>query len=327
MRDQRGLRLTDILTAARKRLSSSTFPPMVFDASASLSIAASRVVGDTASSPAAAAGPATDLARSSIRRRATPCACGSRRGRDRCRRTPPASARRRGRTPRRSARRARRRARGRRRGARARAASGRGCLGRARADRSADPPAAQSHRRSQSSLRRPRVVGRESSRGPSGDFDVPSTPTLTDDWRLRLSTGQRLELRDNRLARRDAFLARDVVALRVACEERVARGAESLPDRFGAVFFTGPIVFHSACSCLISAAAAVPVGRLGDRFGPHAQRFLLREVLRPDGLALGEIGVPAGEEAIARGAEAIPDRSFPGRASPARWSSSRPGAS
>ncbi len=69
------------------------------------------------------------------------------------------------------------------------------------------------------------------------------------------------------------------------------------------------MVFHSACSRLISAAAASqsvdpPAPR------PGRERFLLREILAPRDLALGEIGLAAGEEAVAGGAEALPHGLF-----------------
>ena len=49
----------------------------------------------------------------------------------------------------------------------------------------------------------------------------------------RLRGGERFELGADRFARRDALGARDVVTLRVAREEAIARAAEPLPDRFG----------------------------------------------------------------------------------------------
>src|SRR4029077_4936401 len=56
------------------------------------------------------------------------------------------------------------------------------------------------------------------------------------------------------------------------------------------------------------ARGGVPVDRVLDRLRLDDERFLLREVLGPDGLALGEVGVATGEEAIAGAAEALPDR-------------------
>src|SRR4029079_1226432 len=44
--------------------------------------------------------------------------------------------------------------------------------------------------------------------------------------------------------------------------------------------------------------------------GPGAQRLFLREIVRPDRLALREVGMPTREEAVARAAEPLPDRLF-----------------
>src|SRR5581483_2671327 len=54
-------------------------------------------------------------------------------------------------------------------------------------------------------------------------------------WLLAAGCGitgrQRLALCDDRVSGGDAFGARGVVTLRIAREERIARGAEALPDR------------------------------------------------------------------------------------------------
>ena len=99
------------------------------------------------------------------------------------------------------------------------------------------------------------------------------------------------------------------MALRVAREEidRTRRGTAARSLRSG-VFFTGPIVFHSACSRLISAAAASQSvdSASASAFAQSASFFA--RFSAHDRLALGEIGVAAREEAIAGGAEALPDR-------------------
>src|SRR5204863_10083740 len=107
------------------------------------------------------------------------------------------------------------------------------------------------------------------------------------------------------LARRDALLARDVVAQRVAREEPVACGAEALPDRLRPALLdrTDRLPFRLQRADL--RGGGIPVGRFGERFRLDAQRFLLREILRPDRLPLREVGVAALKEAIAGGAEAI----------------------
>ena len=69
---------------------------------------------------------------------------------------------------------------------------------------------------------------------------------------------------------------------------------------------TGPTVFHSACRRRSSDGGAIPLARVGEFFGAGAEGFLLGQVRRPGFLALGEIGVAAGEELVARLAEALP---------------------
>src|SRR5439155_681848 len=56
------------------------------------------------------------------------------------------------------------------------------------------------------------------------------------------------------------------------------------------------------------ADGGVPVCRLAERFDFRAERVLLCQVLRPPRFAFGEVGVTTREEAIAGGAEALPDR-------------------
>src|SRR5262249_37347369 len=84
-------------------------------------------------------------------------------------------------------------------------------------------------------------------------------------------------------------------------------GAEPQPQRFGSALLDRADRLPLVLETLDLASGAVPVVRLGERLGLHDERFLLGEVLGPDDLARREIGVAPCEEAIAGGAEALPD--------------------
>ena len=130
-------------------------------------------------------------------------------------------------------------------------------------------PSRQRPRRAGGRVERPRAALR-----PSGS---------SVDRRL---TRERLELGADRLARRDALGARDVVALRVAREKASHARAEPLPDRLRPALLHRPDRLPLGLQPLDLGRRGVPVGRLGERLGLRAQRFLLREVLGPDRLAL-----------------------------------------
>src|SRR5262249_32507591 len=125
---------------------------------------------------------------------------------------------------------------------------------------------------------------------------------MTDDW-----SRERLQLADDCLARRDPLAARDVVPLRIARKEIVAGAAEPLPQRFGAALLHRTDGLPLGLQLLDLGGGGVPVGRLLQRLDFRDERIFLREVRRPDGLALREIGVPAREELVARRAEPLPD--------------------
>ena len=93
---------------------------------------------------------------------------------------------------------------------------------------------------------------------------------------------ERFELGADRLARGDALGARDVVTLRVAHEEAIARAAEALPDRFGPALLDRADRLPLGLELSDLGGGLLPVGRLGQRLGLRAERFLLREVLGPD---------------------------------------------
>ena len=66
---------------------------------------------------------------------------------------------------------------------------------------------------------------------------------------------QRLELGDRRFAIGHLALQRRLIAVLEALEEQIAGGAESFQIASDLLFLTGPIVFHSTCSCLMRDAA------------------------------------------------------------------------
>ena len=71
----------------------------------------------------------------------------------------------------------------------------------------------------------------------------------------------------DRLARRDAFAARDVVALRVAREETIAGAAEPLPDRLRSALLHRPDRLPLRLQPLDLGGGRVPVGRVRQRLG------------------------------------------------------------
>src|SRR5262249_12605615 len=124
---------------------------------------------------------------------------------------------------------------------------------------------------------------------------VPQRPNRRREirWRLELlwrrsrriiarrRRSKRFELGADGLARGDALGARHVVAVRVAGEELVAAGAESLPDRIR------PALLHRSDGLPLGLQRAnrrgclIPVAGFGQRLAPHPERCLLREVLGP----------------------------------------------
>src|SRR5215470_893308 len=98
------------------------------------------------------------------------------------------------------------------------------------------------------------------------------------------------------------------MALGVAREEAVARRAEALPDCLRSAPFDRPDGFPFGLKALDFGRGRLPLRRFGERLDTGRQRFLLREVLGPHLLAIGKIFVPSGEEAVAGGAKALPDR-------------------
>ena len=88
----------------------------------------------------------------------------------------------------------------------------------------------------------------------------------------------------------------------------VACAAEALPQRFGTAFLHRADRLPFGLEAFDFADGGVPVCRLAERFDFRAERVLLCQVLRPPRFAFGEVGVTTREEAIAGGAEALPDR-------------------
>ena len=76
------------------------------------------------------------------------------------------------------------------------------------------------------------------------------------------------------------------------------------------LFFTGPDRLPLGLELPQLRRRLIPVGRIGQRFRLHAQRFFLGEILGPDFFQPVEIFVSSREEAIAGGSESIPDRLF-----------------
>ena len=116
--------------------------------------------------------------------------------------------------------------------------------------------------------------------------------------------GERLDLLDHALALLDPLLLGDLVTRAVALEELVARGAEPLPQQLGAVAADRADRLPVGLELLDAGQRRLPVGRLGERLGLRAERFLLRRVLGPRLLQRGEVGLAAREERVAGGAEA-----------------------
>ncbi len=119
--------------------------------------------------------------------------------------------------------------------------------------------------------------------------------------------GQRLGVGDQRLAPGHAVGERLRVAGAIALHERVARGAEPLPHRFRLRLLHRADGLPLGLERLQLGEAGLPVGGRGQRLGARDERLLLLQVRRPERAALLQIVLPAGEEAVARGAEALPD--------------------
>src|SRR5207244_8706622 len=96
------------------------------------------------------------------------------------------------------------------------------------------------------------------------------------------------ELGANRFARGRALAARDLVPLGESHEEAIAGPAEALPDRLRSALLDRTDRLPLGLEALDLGGRLVPIARVGERFGLDAQRFLLREVLLPHILALGE---------------------------------------
>src|SRR5438093_216723 len=116
------------------------------------------------------------------------------------------------------------------------------------------------------------------------------------------------QLLTNGLACGDPLRTGDVVPLRISREEVVACAAEALPQRFGTAFLHRADRLPFGLEAFDFADGGVPVCRLAERFDFRAERVLLCQVVRPPRFAVGEVGVTTREEAIAGGAEALPDR-------------------
>ena len=119
-----------------------------------------------------------------------------------------------------------------------------------------------------------------------------------------------LELGADRFARGDPFGARDVVTLRVAREEAIARAAEPLPDRLRPALLDRTDRLPLGLEPSDLGGGLVPVGRLGERLGlAHSASFFAR--FSAQTFFAIEVFVAPGEEPIAGGAEAVPDRLLP----------------
>src|SRR6185436_16539552 len=87
-----------------------------------------------------------------------------------------------------------------------------------------------------------------------------------------------------------------------------AGAAEALPHRLGSRLLHRADRLPLVLEPLDLVGGGVSVDRVLERLDFCAERVFFREVLRPHRLALGEVGVAAGEKAVAGGAEALPDR-------------------
>src|SRR5207249_318546 len=117
---------------------------------------------------------------------------------------------------------------------------------------------------------------------------------------------QALQLREDRLARRDAGLEIDLVAALVALEEAIAGGVEAPPERFGLAATHGAEGLPFGLQPLDRVGGRLPVGGNGEGLRASEERLLALEVPGPLLLALVEIFVAAREEPIARLAETLP---------------------
>ncbi len=104
------------------------------------------------------------------------------------------------------------------------------------------------------------------------------------------------------VASRSASLPASAISWRlmVALEEPVGSAAETVPDRFGLVAPDRADRLPLGLQPLHLGGGRVPVGRLGQRLGALAERFLARQVLGPHLLPIGQILAAAREERVAR---------------------------
>ena len=117
-----------------------------------------------------------------------------------------------------------------------------------------------------------------------------------------------LELGEERLAIGLLGFELDLVAPLVAFEERVAGGAEALPDRLRLVPAHGADRLPLGLQPSNLRGGPVPLAGGRELLGARAERLFLREVRRPRFLALGQVGVAAREELVAGVAETLPGR-------------------
>ena len=99
----------------------------------------------------------------------------------------------------------------------------------------------------------------------------------------------------------------DLVAVLVALEEAIARGAEALPDRLGLVLLHRTDRLPLGLQLLDARPRRSPTRSSRRATPPRAERFLPGEVRGPRLLAMLQIVLAAREEAIAGGAEPFPD--------------------
>ena len=136
-----------------------------------------------------------------------------------------------------------------------------------------------------------------------------------------------LDLRANRLAGGHAFAARDLVPLRVARKEPIARRAEPLPDHLRPALLDRADRLPLRLQPLDLGGGRLPVGRIGQRLDLDAQRLLLARSSPPRPSCAWRDRRGAARRSGRRRRGTAPTRPFPGRATPGRSSSIQPAAS
>ena len=125
-------------------------------------------------------------------------------------------------------------------------------------------------------------------------------------WRRQ----ERLQLDAERLALGDARSRRRALPLAGAVDDRFARVPEPLPQRVRLRPAHGSDRAPFPLRPLDLLDRRPQVGSIRKSLDARTEGLLLRQVLPPDLLALGEVGLAAGEEQAARPVEALPERTL-----------------